>query len=259
MDWYTLARKARVALTPRSALLTTRLSNGALVKGRNRPGWGGRGIYIFRDELEPELAHLEHFVRAGDVFVDVGANVGVFTCKAAMQTGPGGLVVACEPFLESAAQLYRNVALNRFQNVRIRNLCMSDKTGPVQFWMNHAAPNSFSLIREGEADAFNAFCVTLDDLATQEDLKRLDYLKLDAEGAEEMILAGGAASIERFCPIIQVEITINSIYLPPGYTRLSAGGKNHLYIPQGRPEALATALQLGWKHVGINARQVAQA
>ena len=242
-------RKVRVALSPRGTELRTKLSNGALVSGRNRKGWGGRGIYIFRDALEPELAQLEHFVRPGDTFIDVGANVGVFTVKAAQQVGPTGLVISCEPFLESALQLFRNVRLNRFNHVRIRNMAMGRETAPMQFWMNFNEPNCFSLIREGDADALNILCVSLDDLAITEKIQRLDYLKLDAEGAEELILAGGTATIARFHPIIQVEITINSIMLPQGYTRLSAGGKNHLYIPEGRPDALKTALGLGWKPV----------
>src|ERR1051326_2896276 len=76
-------RKVRVALTPRSWLLKTRLVNGAVVFGRNRPGYGGRGVYIFRDALEPEFEHLEQFLPAGGVFVDIGGNTGIYTVKAA--------------------------------------------------------------------------------------------------------------------------------------------------------------------------------
>ena len=81
----TFLRKARVALTPRSFLLQTRLENGAIVSGYNRAGYGGRGIYIYRDALEPELAALRKFLKPGFVFVDIGANVGVYTLKATTQ------------------------------------------------------------------------------------------------------------------------------------------------------------------------------
>ena len=60
-----LFKKIRVALTPRSSLLVTTLDNGAKVSGLNRSGYGGRGIYIFGDALEPELAALSHFVKPG--------------------------------------------------------------------------------------------------------------------------------------------------------------------------------------------------
>src|SRR5215467_12827967 len=102
-------RKLRVALTPRSARLRTRLQNGAMVEGYNRAGYGGRGVYVFRDSLEPELYYLQNFLAPGSVFVDVGASVGVFTVKAAKEVGSAGLVIAIEPFIETALQLSKNV------------------------------------------------------------------------------------------------------------------------------------------------------
>src|ERR1017187_7967619 len=97
----TLARKVRVAITPRSFLLRSHLQNGVVVAGHNRSGYGGRGVYIWRDSLEPELAALSSFLRPGMCFIDVGANVGVYAIKAAKEVGEKGLVIAIEPFIES--------------------------------------------------------------------------------------------------------------------------------------------------------------
>ncbi|HEV2731853.1 MAG TPA: hypothetical protein VGV15_17620, partial [Terriglobales bacterium] len=107
-------KKVRVALTPRSALLRTRLQNGAIVEGYNRAGYGGRGVYLFGDSLEPEFNYLQQFLRPGQVFVDVGANVGVFTVKAAKEVGNDGLVIAIEPFIETALRLSHNVRANGY-------------------------------------------------------------------------------------------------------------------------------------------------
>lgn len=63
-----IARKVRVASTPRSWFLKTKLSNGAVVYGRNRAGYGGRGVYIFRDLIEPEFQQLENFLGSSGVF-----------------------------------------------------------------------------------------------------------------------------------------------------------------------------------------------
>jgi hypothetical protein len=57
-----LVRMIRVALTPRERLLQATLSNGAVVYGRNRRGHGGRGVYVYRDAIEPELEHLEELL-----------------------------------------------------------------------------------------------------------------------------------------------------------------------------------------------------
>lgn len=240
-------RKIRVAVTPRNWLLRTRLENGALVAGYNRAGWGGRGIYIFRDALEPELASLSRFLKRGHVFVDIGANVGVFAVKAAKEVGDSGIVIAIEPFIESARQLSQNIAMNRFRNCRVRNFCVGQTTGQLKFFLNQDKPNSFSLTQNSDAESISVLGVSLDDLCAWEHITRLDYLKIDAEGAEDMILEGGAASIKRFRPIIQVEVTKSRSNLPHAYRRFSVpNGVNNVFIPSERLDAIETARLLGW-------------
>ena len=100
MNAKVLMRMLRVALTPRGSPLKTKLADGAIVYGRNRAGYGGRGIYIFRDLIEPEFQHLEAFLDPFGVLVDTGANTGIYTIKAAKYFNHrGGLVLALEPFL----------------------------------------------------------------------------------------------------------------------------------------------------------------
>jgi len=244
-------RKVRVAVTPRNWLLRARLENGALVEGYNRPGWGGRGAYIFRDAIEPELEFLSHFLRPGFVFVDIGANVGVFSMKAAKEVGDSGIVISVEPFVESARMLTRNVQINNFRNCRVRNLCMAETTGHRTFYLNQKKPNSFGLV-QGSPDtaSLSVLGVSLDDLSRWEAIERLDYLKIDGEGAESMILEGGAAAIARFRPIIQVEINLTYSTVPDGYRRFSKGkGLNNLFIPSDRSDTIATAESLGYKQV----------
>jgi len=121
----TFCRKARVALALRSWLPKSRLANGAVAFGKNRPGFGGRGVYAFRDALEPEFEHLESFLTPGDVFLDVGGNTGIYTIKAAkFLSTNGGTVVTVEPNPKMLAILAHNVRVNAFANVRLRNFCL---------------------------------------------------------------------------------------------------------------------------------------
>ncbi len=242
-----IARKIRVALSPRSSLLRTRLSNGAVISGLNRPGYGGRGIYLFRDALEPELLHLEKLLAAGDVFIDVGANVGAFTVKAARTVGDAGLVISVEPFTDSVMRLSKNVELNGFRNVRIRALCVGRETRQSKLYLNRNKPNSFGLARIGDADSVSTLTVTLDDLCRWEEIDRLDFLKIDAEGAEEDVLSGGARTIQLFRPVIQVETTVCRSRIPPGYRSFVAeASPNRLFIPEERSATIATVGNLGW-------------
>jgi FkbM family methyltransferase len=209
----TLLRKIRVALTPRSWLLKSKLANGALVYGNNRAGFGGRGIYVYRDSIEPEFPHLEQFLDPNGVFVDVGANTGIYTIKAAKHySNNGGLVLAIEPFIDVLAVLFHNIQVNNFTNVKLYNFCAAERTGSATLWRNFDKPNSFGLIqRDKKATSLPTLTVTLDDLFDWEGLDRLDYLKIDAEGSEQQVLLGAKRIVEKYRPIIQMEININDV------------------------------------------------
>jgi len=230
--------------------LRTRLQNGAIIEGYNRAGYGGRGVYVFGDSLEPELRYLQHFLGAGQVFVDVGANVGVFTVKAAKEVGNDGLVIAIEPFIETAFRLSHNVRANGYSNVRVRNFCIGRDTQHARLHLNKGKPNSFSLIPNGNAESISVLSVSLDDLSRWEKLERLDYLKIDAEGAEAAVLEGGQEAISRFRPIVQVEVTICDSGLNLNYRRFAAPNSiNNLFIPAENAKAVETVMKLGWAEI----------
>lgn len=237
-----LLKKVRTALTPRSWTLKTKLSNGAIVLGKNRRGYGGRGIYIFGDAIEPEFQHLDRFLPPEGVFIDIGANTGIYSMKAAKHFNNRGTVISVEPIPEMLAMLARTVEANGFNNVRLRNFCVDRRRGVCTLWHNDGKPNSFSIAnRKGEARGTSVPAVSLNDLCEWEDLKRLDYLKIDAEGAEDAILEGGEEAIARFRPIVQTEIQVEGAATHPslpGYavfkapTRPGYGFENVLCIPE---------------------------
>ena len=246
-------RKVRVALTPRAWLLPARLANGAVVHGRNRAGYGGRGIYIFRDDLEPEFAHLEKFLTPGGVFVDIGGNTGIYTIKAAQffRTNGGGTVVTFEPLPEMLAILEKNLTANGFENVRLRSFCLGEKPGAAEFWINFNRPASSSLVsRDPGATRISTMVFRFDDVFPLEKLDRLDYVKMDVEGAEAQVLAGGRATLEKFRPIVQLETGHKDAELNlPRYTEWqSPGGPNKVCIPN-ESEKNETARQLGWQQL----------
>jgi FkbM family methyltransferase len=250
MNMSMFMRKARVALTPGNWLLKTRLSNDAVIFGKNRPGYGGRGIYIFRDALEPEFEHLLKFLSPSDVVVDIGANTGIYTMKSAkFLSENGGEVMALEPFPEMLAMLQHNVRANGFNNVRLRNFCAGSRTHAAAFWQNYDKPNSFSLHRrDDKAASLSVLVVALDDLFAWEELNRLNYLKIDAEGAEEEILAGARKTIEKHRPIIQMEINLQDVGSTlPDYTAFQVKPRsiNRLLIPNESPK-IGIPSQLGW-------------
>jgi FkbM family methyltransferase len=173
--------------------------------------------------------------------------VGVYTVKAAKEVGASGLVIAVEPFIETASRLSLNVMGNGFHNVRVRNFCIGEKTEHSVLHLNNGRPNCYSLVPRNSVQSVSVLSVSIDDLCKWENLDRLDYLKIDAEGAEAAILDGGLFAIGRFRPIVQVEITIRKSTLSDGYRRFSApNSMNHVFIPAEKVSAIETAMQLGW-------------
>jgi FkbM family methyltransferase len=135
-------------------------------------------------------------VEEGDVVVDVGANVGVFTLKAWKQTGPRGKVFAFEPEKRNYGRLCRNVGVNRCSNVFPVNMAVSDFDGIADFYvkdvsLEHTLLPTTSL-------SYDTHTVTTRKVQVRRLLSVLgklgvnwvDFLKVDAEGAEMMVLRG---------------------------------------------------------------------
>lgn len=247
-----LMKKIRIAVTPRDWLLKTTLANGAVVYGKNRSGFGGRGIYMKGEAIEPEFEHLEKFLDAEGVFVDVGANTGIYTVKAAKHFNHKGVVLALEPFPDVMATLYHSIQANGFTNVRLRNFCAGDRIGSAALWMNLNQPNSFSLVQmEGTKTCLSTFTVTLDELFVWEELDRFDFLKIDAEGAEKQVLMGAKNLIEKYRPIILMEVwlsDLSSIHLPNYSVFHAPESPNNIYIPN-ESSKIELPKQLGWQQV----------
>ena len=248
-----LPRLIKIALTPRNATLRGRTPNGALVVGRNRPGHGGRGLYLEGASLEPELALIPSLLPKDGVFFDVGASTGVYSMTAAKHLDGTGTVVSIEPTLDVLVMLQRAVALNGFDNVRLRNLCLAARTESRMVWRNFARPNQFSLVRsDPKAQGDSILAVTVDDLMGWEGLTRLDFLKIDVEGSEAEVLEGARESISRYRPLIQVEDIIRPVdVVPSGYVSLAlSGSPNHLLVPSDDPRR-TVLMNAGAHPVGV--------
>jgi FkbM family methyltransferase len=169
-------------------------------------GGGSTSPYLFREHYEPELMLLERFLQPGMVFVDGGANTGVFTFTAARLVGPTGRVLAFEPGAACFDGLQRSLAINRFAQVRLRHQALSDRAGTAKLYHHLDQENSFSL-GSGKGVAFEEVATdTLDRVAEEENLPRVDFIKLDVEGAEELVLRGAESIIERWRPRILFEL-----------------------------------------------------
>jgi FkbM family methyltransferase len=164
--------------------------------------------YILRDWTEPELRYLHLFLKPGDTFVDVGANIGLFALRAASLVGPNGRVVAVEPGADALRMLHSNLAVNpQFRQIEVHPIALADKVGTAT--LHHSAdgydPQAFTLLDDGSAGEV-VETLTLDELMRRSGNPKVDAIKIDVEGFEPMVLAGALETIRAHRPKIVFEM-----------------------------------------------------
>jgi FkbM family methyltransferase len=171
-----------------------------------------RLIYCEYFELM-EREFLKAFLRPGDIFVDVGANIGLYTLIAASFVGESGSVYSFEPSEKTFKRLCDNVTLNAFSNVQCYQMALSDEIGEFPFYTSedgYDAWNSFVTPIAGKAFSKEGIrCQKSDDFALEHDLiDRATMIKIDVEGWESRVLEGARGSLSREdAPLLQVEFT----------------------------------------------------
>lgn len=137
-----------------------------------------------------EMAFILHLLRAGDLFADIGANVGSYTVLAAGVCG--ARVIAVEPGSAARAALARNIALNRLgDRVRVEAVALGASIGELAFSMGQDTTNHVSSDSEGGPHQ-RVRQTTADLLFTDETPLAM---KLDVEGYEAAVLAGAGATL----------------------------------------------------------------
>lgn len=158
-----------------------------------------------------ETNYLSAVLKKGDVFLDIGANIGLFSLLASKLVGEQGKIICFEPSTDVYSRLKENISSNNFTNIDSRNIGLSDKKGELTFYTS----------KNGH-DAWNSFAPSQDDKLEKEikvEVSTLDYelldinktliklVKIDVEGWEKFVLNGGRDFFVNFNPIVMVEFT----------------------------------------------------
>ncbi len=171
-----------------------------------------RMVYFWDFEIETRQ-FLKSILRPGDVFLDVGANVGLFSLIAARSVGTDGQVHAFEPVRKTYERLVDNVKVNYLNNVACHRLALSDKDGESVMTIatdGHDAWNSLGKPYMGDSfDKETIATRTLDHFVDEHSLlNKIKAIKVDVEGWEAYVLAGGMKTLSSAkAPLIIIEFT----------------------------------------------------
>jgi FkbM family methyltransferase len=161
---------------------------------------------IFFDRFIPtydvdELAFVNQCLREGDVALDVGAQIGLYTLTFSKAVGASGRVFSFEPDPRNRERLLGNAALNDFaRNVTLVPVALSDSAGQATFYrssnLGHSSMNA-AVATESRVDEIRVETTTLDAYCRQASLERVRLAKIDVEGHETAVLSGARETLAR--------------------------------------------------------------
>jgi FkbM family methyltransferase len=140
------------------------------------------------DAIEREL--LVSRLRDGFTFIDIGANIGAYSLFVAARAGRGARILAVEPQPEIFARLAFNIAQNPFGTVKAVACALADKPGELTLFIDptNRGESSVRILNSSAGTSVKVPAMTLLSLVEGEGYERIDAVKLDVEGAEDLIL-----------------------------------------------------------------------
>jgi FkbM family methyltransferase len=144
-----------------------------------------------------ETAWFLRTVKPGDTIVDAGANVGYYTIIGSRLVGETGKVYAFEPDPANFALLEKNVQLNGLTNVVLERKALSNRKGTLKLFIAEQNKGDHRIYQpEGESRAsVEVEAVRLDEYF-QDHKRGIDFIKIDTQGADGLILEGMTGLLE---------------------------------------------------------------
>lgn len=161
-------------------------------------------VVYFTERYDPtEMGFMIAYLRPGDGFVDVGANIGTYALLAASLVGPNGRIDAFEPHPVAAARCRENVELNKITTIEVHEAAVSDCAGQAELLDAWDVSNRITTAADGQATR------VVGTVALDEILAGRSYAlgKLDVEGFETKALSGSTERLAKADPPVwQIEV-----------------------------------------------------
>jgi len=167
------------------------------------PGDYGEGHLFWAGSYDIwERYHIARLLTKGAVIFDVGTNFGLYSLTLADKLGPAATIHCFEPNPVTYSRLVRNISANHMRNLHPHQLGLGDWQGTAKIVVVNDTNSGATSLAAGEG----ALITTLDRFCEENIIQRLDFLKVVIEGFESRFLKGGRASLERFKPMMQIEL-----------------------------------------------------
>ena len=148
-------------------------------------------------------------LKGATCFVDVGTNLGWYTCLACKHM-PNGVVYGFEMDDQNFDLLQKNIAINNCKNAKLQHVAVTDTQGKLSYQKNIDAPSAtFRIASDGDTadtcDLVSVDAITMDAFFEDKELKP-DVIKIDVEGAEMNVLKGMKKILQIKKPVLFIEV-----------------------------------------------------
>jgi FkbM family methyltransferase len=158
-----------------------------------------------------ERSFVDRFLRPGMTVLDIGAHHGYYTLLASRKVGPRGLVLAIEASPRERKTLRLHVRINRCKNVRIESRALGEVEGTAELYLVRGTETGCNSLRKPDVaqptEIVSVRVDLLDCVLRDQNVARVDFIKLDVEGAELSVLKGAAQLLtNQQRPVILAEV-----------------------------------------------------
>lgn len=154
------------------------------------------------DWFEREIGFVRRLLKPAMRALDVGASFGTYTLAMAQAVEPDGKVWAYEPAAATMGYLRKTIERNKLTNVELHEAAMADRGGIGRLQLEERSELN-RLVADGAGQPVSL--TTLDAEQALRDFGRIDFVKLDAEGAEFDIIRGGERFFAEQSPLVMFE------------------------------------------------------
>jgi FkbM family methyltransferase len=190
------------------------------------------------DWFEKELPFVRSYLQPGMRALDIGANYGIYSVGIGKAVGPTGRVWAFEPSAGTLSFLRHTLAANAMAQVVVDDCALSDRAGSGRLSVNTDSELN-SLVHTSTESSEEVRLDTLDGAMARQGIRGIDFVKLDAEGEEARIVAGGREFFRIEDPLVMFElkhahvvnVELLACFRAAGYRLFRLIGPSSLLVP----------------------------
>ena len=173
-------------------------------------------LIYFYSESDTSFGLLR-YLKKGDIVLDIGGNIGQTALMMAKKVGNTGHIYSFEPYPSTFQQMKKNLSLNPgiSKKIQLENAALGAAPDNLMMYRDSVANSGANrMTRETHATTNGKVAVpvsTIDIFAHQQQLNKIDFIKMDVEGFEFNVLKGGMEIITRHKPILFIELNDNNL------------------------------------------------